>query len=121
MLLDTMGELRAIYRRATIAFVGGSLNPGRGGQNPAETASFAVPVMFGPHYASQQEVADALLAAEGARIVRNADELVSVSAAWLSDENARHTAGLNARAAIGRLAGGTIATLTHLRPLMRTL
>src|SRR5260370_40368031 len=31
LLLDTMGDLRALYRRATIAFVGGSLAPGRGG------------------------------------------------------------------------------------------
>jgi 3-deoxy-D-manno-octulosonic-acid transferase len=32
LILDTMGELRSFYRRGSIAFVGGSLAPGRGGQ-----------------------------------------------------------------------------------------
>ena len=35
LILDTMGELRSFYRRGAIAFIGGSLAPGRGGQNPA--------------------------------------------------------------------------------------
>ncbi len=47
LLLDTMGELRAFYRRASIAFVGGSMAPPRGGQSLAEPASVAVPVLFG--------------------------------------------------------------------------
>ena len=70
MILDTMGELRPLYRRATVAFVGGTLNEVRGGQNPAEPASVSVPVMFGPYYENQQETASALIAAGGARVVR---------------------------------------------------
>ena len=69
MILDTMGELRPLYRRATVAFVGGTLNEVRGGQNPAEPASVSVPVMFGPYYENQQETASALIAAGGARVV----------------------------------------------------
>jgi 3-deoxy-D-manno-octulosonic-acid transferase len=120
MLLDTMGELRALYRRATIAFVGGSLEPGRGGQNPAEPAAFAVPVMFGPYHENQREPAEALLAADGARVVRDAAEIVEVATRWLQDGDACRIAGQNAQAAIARLGGGTLATLAHLRPLMRT-
>jgi 3-deoxy-D-manno-octulosonic-acid transferase len=120
LLLDTMGELRALYSRATIAFVGGSLEPGRGGQNPAEPASFAVPVMFGPHHENQREAVDALVDAGGARVVHDASEMANTAALWLSDEHARRTAGQFAKAAIERLAGGTLATLGHLRALMRT-
>ena len=69
LLLDTMGELRALYQRATIAFIGGSLEPGRGGQNPAEAAACRVPVMFGPYHENQRESAQALLEAGGGRMV----------------------------------------------------
>ena len=48
MLLDTMGDLRAMYGRGAAAFVGGSLRPGRGGQSLAEPAAAGVPVLFGP-------------------------------------------------------------------------
>ena len=104
--LDTMGELRALYSRATIAFVGGSLERGRGGQNPAEAALFAVPVMFGPHHENQREAADALIAAGGARVVHDDNEMANTAALWLDDELARRTAGQMAKAAIERLAGG---------------
>jgi 3-deoxy-D-manno-octulosonic-acid transferase len=120
MLLDTMGELRAFYRRATLAFIGGSLEPGRGGQNPAEPAAFAVPVMFGPYHDNQREPAAALLAAGGARVVRDAAEIVDVTTRWLQDTGACRSAGQNARAAIAGLGGGTLATLAQLRPLMRS-
>ena len=120
LLLDTMGELRALYRRATIAFVGGSLEPGRGGQNPAEPAAFGVPVMFGPYHENQREPAQALLETGGARIVRDASEIASVAALWLNDEDARGVAGRNAQGTVARLAGGTLATLSHLRRLMQS-
>lgn len=48
LLLDTIGELAAIYSLADVAFVGGSLAP-RGGHNILEPASFAVPILVGPH------------------------------------------------------------------------
>jgi len=50
LLLDTMGDLRALYRRANVAFIGGSLAPGRGGQSPAEPAMAGVPVLIGPYH-----------------------------------------------------------------------
>jgi 3-deoxy-D-manno-octulosonic-acid transferase len=118
LLLDTMGELRAIYHRATIAFIGGSLEPGRGGQNPAEAAACGVPVMFGPYHENQREPAEALLEAGGARMVRDAAAMVNTAEAWLDDTEARRQAGERASAAIERLRGGTRATLNHLRPLL---
>jgi 3-deoxy-D-manno-octulosonic-acid transferase len=119
LLLDTMGELRALYHRATVAFVGGSLEPGRGGQNPAEPAAYGVPVMLGPHHENQSEPAQALLAAGGAKIVRDAAEIAWAAESWLADPEARRSAGENARAAIERLVGGIEATLNCLRPLLR--
>ena len=42
LILDTIGELRAVYRHAAVAFVGGSLFAGRGGQNVGEPAAASV-------------------------------------------------------------------------------
>ena len=48
LLLDTMGDLKAAYAAAALAFVGGSLAP-VGGHNVLEPAAAGVPVVVGPH------------------------------------------------------------------------
>jgi 3-deoxy-D-manno-octulosonic-acid transferase len=118
MILDTMGELAAFYRRAAVAFVGGSLNPGRGGQNPVEPALASVPVLFGPFHENQREIASALLDAGGARVVRDSAELARACADLLADDAARRAAGEQARRTAERFSGGVQATLELLRPLM---
>jgi 3-deoxy-D-manno-octulosonic-acid transferase len=118
LLLDTIGELRALYTRASVAFVGGSLFPGRGGQSLIEPAAAAVPVTFGPFHESQIEIASALLSNNAGFIVRDASELAHVAAAWLSDDRKRASAGRRARTVVESMTGGVGATLTHLRPLI---
>lgn len=118
LLLDTMGELRALYTRAAIAFVGGSMSAQRGGQNLAEPAAVAVPVLFGPHYENQQQTGDTILEAGGARVVADAAQIESTCSEWLADDDARHAAGANALRAVERLAGGVAATLNHLAAMI---
>ena len=48
IILDSMGELAAIYALARLAFIGGTLIP-RGGQNMLEPALLGVPVIVGPY------------------------------------------------------------------------
>lgn len=48
LLLDTIGELAALYAHASAVFVGGSIAP-RGGHNVIEPALYARPVVVGPH------------------------------------------------------------------------
>jgi len=117
LLLDTMGELRAIYGRATVAFVGGSLMPGRGGQSLAEPAAAGVPVLFGPFHENQRAIASALLEARAGAVVRNSAELARAVAAFAGDESERLAAGHRARAVVERMAGAVGATLMHLRQL----
>lgn len=121
LLLDTMGELRALYGCAAIAFVGGSIAPPRGGQNLAEPAAAGVPVIFGPHYENQRQVGDALLNAGGARVVEGAAEMEIVCGEWLADDAARHAAGARARSTFASLVGGAVATLDHLTPFFRDI
>jgi 3-deoxy-D-manno-octulosonic-acid transferase len=117
LLLDTMGELRAMYGRAAVAFVGGSLLSGRGGQSLVEPAAAGVPVLFGPFHQNQQEIASTLLEARAGAVVRDAAELVRTVTALLRDEAERLAAGGRARAVVERMAGAVGATLMHLRAL----
>jgi 3-deoxy-D-manno-octulosonic-acid transferase len=119
LLLDTMGELRALYSRAAIAFVGGSMNPPRGGQNLAEPAAWSVPVLFGPHYENQRMVGDALIEGDGGRVVADAAQLESTAAEWLADDELRRATGDRARRVVGQLAGAATATLQHVMGLLR--
>ncbi|HVA39909.1 MAG TPA: 3-deoxy-D-manno-octulosonic acid transferase, partial [Candidatus Binataceae bacterium] len=118
LLLDTMGELRAMYGRGAAAFVGGSLLPGRGGQSLAEPAAAGVPVLFGPFHENQRAIASALLEARAGAAVRDAAELARAVTALLDDEPERLATGRRARAVVERMAGGVAATLMRLRPLI---
>nr|AIA89360.1 CAZy families GT30 protein [uncultured Planctomyces sp.] len=46
ILVDTLGELSAVWGLADVAYVGGSLTPGRGGQNMLEPAAYGAAVLF---------------------------------------------------------------------------
>jgi 3-deoxy-D-manno-octulosonic-acid transferase len=118
LLLDTMGELGAFYQRATIAFVGGSLIAGRGGQSLAEPANLSVPVLFGPYHENYRQLGDALVAAGAGRVVRDAAQLADASANWLTDEAARNEAGRRARFVMEQLAGSTTTTVRYLCALL---
>src|SRR5437899_1635588 len=48
LLLDTIGELAALFQYATVVFIGGSLVP-TGGHNVLEPARQSKPIVFGPH------------------------------------------------------------------------
>src|SRR5215468_3893756 len=60
ILLDTVGELAAIYGFASVVFVGGSLVP-KGGHNILEPALHAKPIVVGPHMENFREIASEFL------------------------------------------------------------
>jgi 3-deoxy-D-manno-octulosonic-acid transferase len=66
LILDTFGELFAVYGTATIVFCGASLVP-LGGQNPLEAASWGKVVCYGPFMDDFQD-ARSLLEEAGAGI-----------------------------------------------------
>lgn len=82
ILVDTLGELSAVWGLADIAFVGGSLFPGRGGQNMMEPAAYGASVLFGPYTSNFRDAVEGLLSRKGARRVSNRDDL---TAALLED------------------------------------
>ncbi len=68
VLLDTLGDLPAVYSIASAAFVGGSLVPA-GGHNPLEPARFDVPITMGGSTDNFREIVKAMQAKDAIRIV----------------------------------------------------
>lgn len=84
LLVDTVGELPALWQLASAAFVGGSLVP-VGGHNVLEPAAVGAPVLFGPYTSSVEEPARNLEDSGGARRVRDAHELAAALREILGD------------------------------------
>lgn len=70
LLVDTLGELLALYSAGDVAFVGGSLVP-VGGHNLLEPAALGKPILSGPHSSNSPEAARLL--EEGDALVRVVD------------------------------------------------
>ncbi len=84
VLLDTIGDLAAVYGVADVAFVGGSLVR-KGGHNPLEPAQFGVPVVMGPSYENFRDVVAKLEEVGGIRIVHDEVELGGMVAELLAN------------------------------------
>jgi 3-deoxy-D-manno-octulosonic-acid transferase len=117
IVLDTIGELAALYGIADAVFVGGSLQPG-GGHNPLEPAGFAKVPVFGPSMENFREIATALLQAGAAIQVESAAHLGSAWADLLESASRRAQMGLAARGIVERNRGATAATLDHLATIL---
>ncbi len=74
LVLDTLGELAAMYATASIAFVGGTLTP-IGGHNLVEPVHAGCPVLFGPHFENARKVVEILEVGQAGLCVADADEL----------------------------------------------
>ena len=71
VILDTVGELAALYALAEVVFVGGSLVP-IGGHNVLEPAMRGKPVLVGPHTSNFREGAELLQRSGGGLVVKDA-------------------------------------------------
>jgi len=114
LLVDTMGELEALFGLASVVFLGGSLAP-VGGHNVLEPAVAGCATLVGPHLESCRAEADRLLAAGALRVVPDAAALARELAALLADDGARRTMGERARRAAGCLRGAAQADVALLR------
>ncbi len=114
-LLDSIGELAAIYSLATVAFVGGSLVP-RGGHNILEPALFGVPIVTGNHYENFRDVVNFFAHRNAVRIVGLA-ELPLVFMELIENGNERAMLGRNALAALESQRGATDRTVSALLQL----
>jgi 3-deoxy-D-manno-octulosonic-acid transferase len=118
LLVDTIGELGALWGLADVAFVGGSLDGRRGGQNMIEPAAVGAAVVFGPHVWNFRDTAARLVAAGGAVQVEDAEGLGRVVRRLLDAPAEREGLGVAANALVRSQQGATARTLALLEGLV---
>lgn len=111
---DTTGELNIMTQMADIVFVGKSLPPNNGGQNPTEAAGFGKALLMGPHMRNFHEMAHSLLEAGGAYQVRNLDELKTKMLHLAINKQSRDILAKAAKNWHNSQKGATDKTLLHI-------
>jgi 3-deoxy-D-manno-octulosonic-acid transferase len=125
ILLDTIGELTALYSLATVVFVGGSI-ANNGGHNVIEPAAVGAAIVTGPHthnfkdivnvFVMNQAIVQLAVAADGPA----ASSLAEVFADLLTNEKRRLDLGRRAKQLVQQNQGATERTLELLDSLMRS-
>jgi 3-deoxy-D-manno-octulosonic-acid transferase len=116
LLLDSIGELAAIYALADVAFVGGSLVP-RGGHNVLEPAYFGKPTIVGPHTENFRDIirrfeqAHAIVRVERGQLIPRVNEL-------LLDATESAALGARAKQVMNENSGATERTVSALEVLL---
>jgi 3-deoxy-D-manno-octulosonic-acid transferase len=118
ILVDTFGELSAVWGLADVAFVGGSLDGRRGGQNMIEPAAYGAAVVFGPHVWNFRDTAERLLHAGAAVRVRDEQELDAAVRRLLGEPAERARLGRAARELVRAQQGATARTVDLLDGLL---
>jgi 3-deoxy-D-manno-octulosonic-acid transferase len=118
ILGDTMGDLRKFYSLATLIFVGRSLVP-MGGSDMMEAAALGKCTIFGPHAFNFKQTVDDLLKADGAILVKDADELFSAMSKCLNDTDYAKRIAQNGRQIIKRNQGATARTINSISKLLK--
>lgn len=119
ILVDTFGELGALWGLADLAFVGGSLDGKRGGQNMIEPAAYGAAVLFGLHTWNFKDTVARLLDQKAAIQIADAVQLERETLRLLADFGARDELGRNARRFVQSQQGATERTLDALGQLLQ--
>ena len=118
ILVDTLGELRFVWGLADIAFVGGSMDGKRGGQNMIEPAAYGSAVFFGDKIWNFKQVAQQLIQAGGASMISSPTILESTARTLLANESLRIQMGRNAKDFVISQQGATAKTILMLEDFL---
>jgi 3-deoxy-D-manno-octulosonic-acid transferase len=118
VLLDTIGDLAAVYGIADVAYVGGSMFK-RGGHNPLEPAQFGVPVLMGESYENFRDIVTKMLDANGIQIVKDEIELEVALKTLLTDRSAAKAMGERGRQVFEAQQGATARAVEAIIAMMQ--
>jgi 3-deoxy-D-manno-octulosonic-acid transferase len=118
VLVDTIGELGALWGLADVAFVGGSMDGRRGGQNMIEPAGYGAAVVFGPDVWNFRDTATRLVDAGAAIQISDGEDLERVMQRLLSNSQERQRLGRAAQQLVRSQQGATERTLDCLDQLL---
>jgi 3-deoxy-D-manno-octulosonic-acid transferase len=116
LLVDTIGELAALYALADVAFVGGSLVP-RGGHNIIEPAQHGVAIVVGNHTENFRDIVGLFRSRNALRIVGPA-ELPLTLMELLANDSERAALGRRAAETMKSQTGATLRTIEALEKLL---
>ena len=116
LLIDTIGELAALYGLADVAFVGGSLVP-RGGHNIIEPAQHGVPILVGNHTENFRDIVSLFQSREAVRVVSPA-EFPLVLMELISNPAERAELGRRAAETLREQMGATGRSMQALEKLL---
>lgn len=117
ILVDTVGELSAIYSIADCVFVGKSLVP-EGGQNVMEPAGLAKPIIIGPHTFNFHEEVQLLREANALRIVHDESSLFDSMEYLLEHPDDARKMGKRAQSVVMDQRGATDRNWEVLRKIL---
>ena len=118
LLVDSIGELSALYALADIAFVGGSIVP-RGGHNIIEPAQHGVAIVVGNHTENFRDIVGLFQSRDAVRVVGPA-ELPLMFMQLIANEAERHALGKRALETLETPRGATLRTITQLKKLLES-
>jgi 3-deoxy-D-manno-octulosonic-acid transferase len=116
LLLDTIGELSALYALADVAFVGGSLVP-RGGHNILEPARYGAAIVVGEHTENFRDIVE-LFRKQNAVKVTNPSNLKKDLLGLMENESERLALGERGTEVLETQTGATERTLASLAELL---
>lgn len=116
LLVDTMGELKQMYKLADVAFVGGSLIS-HGGQNVMEPCGLGLPVIHGPHMHNFKDAMTLLKGCDGS-IEVSREGLLPALERLLADPDSATAMGARAREAFLSQQGATERAVEYICGLL---
>jgi 3-deoxy-D-manno-octulosonic-acid transferase len=116
LLVDTIGELAALYALGDIAFVGGSLVP-RGGHNIIEPALHGIPIVVGNHTENFRDIVSLFQTRDAVRVVGPA-ELPLAFMELISNPAERIALGRRAAETLRAQMGATERTVQAVEKLL---
>jgi 3-deoxy-D-manno-octulosonic-acid transferase len=117
LLLDTIGELAALYSLPDAVFVGGSLVRA-GGHNILEPAWFGRPPVFGPSMENFRDMADQFLSARAGIQISSGAQLGKTWVQLIEDTPTRERMGKSARELSERNRGATARSLDRIAAIL---
>ncbi|MGB0743033.1 MAG: 3-deoxy-D-manno-octulosonic acid transferase [Opitutales bacterium] len=106
-LADTTGEVSRLAQAADIAFIGKSLEPNVGGQNPIEAAGLGIPVLFGPNMSNFKLIAKDLTEVGAARLIHDGPALANAIKELVMDTTRREEMSESGRNWLRRSRGSS--------------
>jgi len=115
LIIDGMGFLSGLYQYCHFAYIGGGF--GKGIHNILEAATFGKPVIFGPNYQRFAEAVD-LVQMEGAFVINNSSDLISISEKLLNDNGSWQNASSICKEYVMKEKGATEHILSKISEFM---